>query len=306
MNTDTTFDSTLAFERIFCEFIAIDNDVVLTSDQSDSYIPLLQAKLKADLEEGLRWMEDDWHRDSIKHIFVEDRMYRVLEDSEKTWQEQFDTILTQMKQHESLLHRPICESDIEKLLETEIADLAEYDVREVGKRIQRLKEQMTECRGELEDIERYTSDWLSFHHLAGVEGADAEGRVGKIIFGVSESVANVRAFYKDPDTGLLETRTEALYRAVRRAGATTLTVMLFTGQMKHVYQYTPKGQNSSSEPEDTPPGILLRCERARQENAPLRDPDAFREVVGPVANLLLLKDSPRPNVFLNVEPLNLA
>ena len=137
-----------------------------------------------------------------------------------------------------------------------------------------------------------------------IEGKDhqVDGLVRRFAFGVSESVAAIRAFYDHPDISDLDIRTGALYQTIRKNGGTYLQARFFNAGTKYSWDYTPKGSSSSETPDsNAPEGVLLRVERARKGDDLLRDRAAFRESVGPHVLALLQKESSHPNVFFNAE-----
>ena len=80
-------------------------------------------------------LEDEWHYSSLERIFFENRIYKVLEQDQMTWEEQLDDVFTQMKQYQDLLRREITMDDILKLVEKPVRKISKFDTkarRQVG------------------------------------------------------------------------------------------------------------------------------------------------------------------------------
>ncbi|MBQ9819327.1 MAG: DNA gyrase/topoisomerase IV subunit A, partial [Bacteroidales bacterium] len=69
---------------------------------------ILGQELRIRLDE----LEEEWHHDSLERIFFENRIYKVLEQNQMTWEEQLDDVFRQMKNYEDLFHREITMDDI--------------------------------------------------------------------------------------------------------------------------------------------------------------------------------------------------
>ena len=116
--------------------------------------------LKAELEVKLGELENDWHYSSLERIFFENRIYKVLEQNQMSWEEQLDDIMTQMKQYEDLLHREIVMEDILKLVEKPVRKISKFDTKALDEKIYALEDQMKEVRYNLEHITEFTIDWF--------------------------------------------------------------------------------------------------------------------------------------------------
>ena len=116
--------------------------------------------LKAELEVKLAELENDWHYSSLERIFFENRIYKVLEMNQKTWEEQLEDILTQMKQYQDLLRRPIVMEDIMKLVEKPVRKISKFDTKALDEKIYALEDQMKDVKDKLEHLTEYTIDWF--------------------------------------------------------------------------------------------------------------------------------------------------
>ena len=116
--------------------------------------------LQAELEVKLGELENDWHYSSLERIFFENRIYKVLEQNQMSWEEQLDDIMTQMKQYEDLLHREIVMDDILKLVEKPVRKISKFDTKALDEKIYALEDQMKEVRYNLEHITEFTIEWF--------------------------------------------------------------------------------------------------------------------------------------------------
>ena len=116
--------------------------------------------LQAELEVKLGELENDWHYSSLERIFFENRIYKVLEQNQMSWEEQLEDIMTQMKQYEDLLHREIVMDDILKLVEKPVRKISKFDTKALDEKIYALEDQMKEVRYNLEHITEFTIEWF--------------------------------------------------------------------------------------------------------------------------------------------------
>ena len=126
--------------------------------------------LKAELEVKLGELENDWHYSSLERIFFENRIYKVLEQNQKTWEEQLEDILSQMKQYQDLLRREIVMEDITKLVEKPVRKISKFDTKALDEKIYALEDQMKDVKDKLEHITDYTIEW--FRNLKKKYGKD--------------------------------------------------------------------------------------------------------------------------------------
>ena len=126
--------------------------------------------LQAELEVKLGELENEWHYSSLERIFFENRIYKVLELNQKTWEEQLEDILSQMKQYQDLLRREIVMEDIMKLVEKPVRKISKFDTKALDEKIYALEDQMKDVRDKLDHITDYTIEW--FRNLKKKYGKD--------------------------------------------------------------------------------------------------------------------------------------
>ncbi len=177
VSPDKTIDALYAFTE--CEtkispnacVIRENKPVFLTVDEILEYDTYhTRDILKAELEVKLGELENDWHYSSLERIFFENRIYKVLEQNQKTWEEQLQDILSQMLQYQDLLHRPIVMEDILKLVEKPVRKISKFDTKALDEKIYAIEDQMREVKDHLEHITEFTIDW--FRNLKKKYGAE--------------------------------------------------------------------------------------------------------------------------------------
>ena len=79
---------------------------------TDNTVELLKSELEIKLEE----FEEQWHFASLERIFIENRIYRDIEE-EETWEGVIKAIDEGLKPHIKHLKRAVTEEDIVRLTE---------------------------------------------------------------------------------------------------------------------------------------------------------------------------------------------
>ena len=177
VSPDKTIDALYAFTD--CEYNIAPNACVI-KDNKPQFLDvhevleydtwhtrdLLGRQLQIRLDE----LEDDWHYSSLERIFFENKVYKILEQDQKTWEKQVDDIFAKMKTYQDLLKREIVIEDILKLVEKPVRKISKFDAKAMDEKIRGLEEQMGVIRDHLENLTKYTVDW--FKNLKKKYGAD--------------------------------------------------------------------------------------------------------------------------------------
>ena len=167
VSPDKTIDALYAFTD--CETTINPNACVIKEDKPQflSVNDILEYDtyhtrelLGRELEIKLGELEDQWHNDSLERIFFENRIYKVLEQNQRDWEEQLDDIFTQMKQYQDLLHREIVMDDILKLVEKPVRKISKFDTKALDEKIYALEDEMKDVRDKLAHLTEYTIDWF--------------------------------------------------------------------------------------------------------------------------------------------------
>ena len=117
---------------------------------------LLERQLRIRLDE----LETDWHYTSLEKIFFENKVYKVLEQDQKSWEAQIDDVFKTMKGYQNLLKREIVMEDILKLVEKPVRKISKFDVKAVDEKISGIEAAIAEVQGNINNIIRYTVDWF--------------------------------------------------------------------------------------------------------------------------------------------------
>lgn len=116
--------------------------------------------LRRELEIKLGELEDEWHYNSLERIFFENRIYKVLEADQKTWELQLDEVFSRMKEFQSELKREIIMEDILKLVEKPVRKISKFDTKAIDEKIKSIEDQISIIKDHLEHITEYTIDWF--------------------------------------------------------------------------------------------------------------------------------------------------
>jgi len=91
--------------------------------------------LKSELDVKLRELDTLWHYSTLEKIFIENRIYRLIEE-EKTWDGVLNSIKNGLKPHVNLLKNQITEDDVIKLTEIKIKRISKFDIDKAKEKIE--------------------------------------------------------------------------------------------------------------------------------------------------------------------------
>ena len=132
--------------------------------------------LKRELEIQLHELEEQWHFASLERIFIENRIYRDIED-EETWQGVIKAIDLGLKPHIKHLKRAITEEDIVRLTEIRIKKISKFDIDKAKQFIEGLEDKIAQVKEYLNNLIAYAIDY--FKRLKTTYGKD-KGRKTEI------------------------------------------------------------------------------------------------------------------------------
>ncbi len=115
--------------------------------------------LKQELEIKLREFEEQWHFASLERIFIENRIYRDIEE-EETWKGVISAIDKGLQPHTKYLKRYVTDEDIARLTEIRIKRISKFDIEKAQQKIDALEEQIAETKGYLENLIPYAVDYF--------------------------------------------------------------------------------------------------------------------------------------------------
>lgn len=115
--------------------------------------------LEAELRYELNRLQEEWHKVSLERIFIEERIYRDIEEAE-SWEEVLKTIATGLEPHLDKLMREVTEEDIIRLTEIKIKRISKYDKSKTEDLIAKLESQIKEIEHHLTHLTEYAIDWF--------------------------------------------------------------------------------------------------------------------------------------------------
>ena len=118
-------------------------------------VELLRLELQIQLSE----LEEQWHFSSLERIFIENRIYRDIEE-EETWEGVIKAIDKGLKPHIKHLKRAVTEDDIIRLTEIRIKKISKFDIDKAKLFIEGLEEKIARVKDHLEHIIDYAIDYF--------------------------------------------------------------------------------------------------------------------------------------------------
>ncbi|MBE99018.1 DNA gyrase/topoisomerase IV subunit A [Flavobacterium coralii] len=107
--------------------------------------------LKRELEIQLDEFEEQWHFLSLERIFIENRIYRLIEE-EETWEGVIRAIDEGLKPFTTHLKRAVTEEDIVRLTEIRIKRISKFDIDKAQEKIEALEGEIEQVKYNLEHI----------------------------------------------------------------------------------------------------------------------------------------------------------
>jgi topoisomerase-4 subunit A len=107
--------------------------------------------LKTELEIRLAELHEDWHMSSLEKIFIEERIYRDIEESE-TWEAVINDIDKGLEPFKKLLYREVTRDDIIQLTEIKIKRISKFDVKKADEHIKGIETEIEEVKNHLNNI----------------------------------------------------------------------------------------------------------------------------------------------------------
>ena len=166
ISPDKTIDALYAFTK--CEtpisplgcviednkplFVGV-NEMLKTS--TDRTVALLKSELEIQLNE----LEAQWHFASLERIFIENRIYRDIEE-EETWKGVISAIDKGLKPHISHLKRPVVEEDIVRLTEIKIKRISKFDIDKAQQKIDALEERIAQIKHHLNHLIEFAINYF--------------------------------------------------------------------------------------------------------------------------------------------------
>ena len=116
--------------------------------------------LKKELEFKLQELENQWHYASLERIFIENKIYRLIEE-EETWEGVLSAIDKAIQPYIGHLKRPVVEEDLVRLTEIKIKRISKFDIDKAQMRIDSLEEEIAGVKYSLENLIDYAIEYFS-------------------------------------------------------------------------------------------------------------------------------------------------
>lgn len=111
--------------------------------------------LRRELEIRLNELGEDWHMSSLEKIFIENRIYRQIEEC-TTWESVLSTIDSGLEPFKEMLRREVTKDDIVKLTEIKIKRISKYDTFRADEYIKGLESEIEQVERNLNSLTNYT------------------------------------------------------------------------------------------------------------------------------------------------------
>ena len=117
------------------------------------------ALLKLELEIKLNELDEQWHFASLERIFIENRIYRDIEE-EETWEGVIAAIDRGLQPHIQHLKRLVTKEDIARLTEIKIKRISKFDIDKAQQKIEALEAQIEEVKSHLSNLINYAISYF--------------------------------------------------------------------------------------------------------------------------------------------------
>jgi len=111
--------------------------------------------LLQELQIKLGELEDDWHYSSLEKIFIENRIYRDIEE-ETTWEGVLKAIDKGLDPFKKILRRDVTRDDIIKLTEIRIKRISKFDGFKADEHIRGVEDQLKVVQHDIEHLTDYS------------------------------------------------------------------------------------------------------------------------------------------------------
>ena len=167
VSPDKTIDALYAFTDCECNIapnacVIVDNKPQFLSVKDILIYDTNHTRdlLKWQLDIRLVELEDQWHYTSLERIFFENKVYKILEQNQNSWEQQLQDVFTEMKTYQDVLRREILMEDIERLVEKPVRKISKFDTKAIDEKIAAIEAEMETVKNNIEHITEYTIDWF--------------------------------------------------------------------------------------------------------------------------------------------------
>ncbi len=115
--------------------------------------------LGQELEIKLGELNEKWHFSSLEKIFIENRIYRDIEECE-TWEAVLKAIDDGLKPFKKLLKREVTEEDLVRLTEIRIKRISKFNKFKADEEIRGLETEIEETEKNIRNLTKFTIRWF--------------------------------------------------------------------------------------------------------------------------------------------------
>lgn len=179
------------------QFLSVDDILIYDTEHTRDL-------LKKQLEIKKNELEDSWHYTSLEKIFFENRVYKILEEDQKTWEAQIKDVFKKMCEFQGLLIRKITMDDILKLVEKPVRKISKFDTKVIDQKILDIEKELNVVKDNIEHITEYTIKF--FQNIKTKYGKDFPRRTEITDFETitaTKVVSNNAKLYANLETGFV-------------------------------------------------------------------------------------------------------
>ena len=179
------------------QFLSVDDILIYDTEHTRDL-------LKKQLEIKKNELEDNWHYTSLEKIFFENRVYKILEEDQKTWEAQIKDVFKKMCEFQGQLIRKITMDDILKLVEKPVRKISKFDTKVIDQKILDIEKELNVVKDNIEHITEYTIKF--FQNIKAKYGKDFPRRTEITDFETitaTKVVSNNAKLYANLETGFV-------------------------------------------------------------------------------------------------------
>lgn len=179
------------------QFLSVDDILIYDTEHTRD---LLRKQLEIKKNE----LEDNWHYTSLEKIFFENRVYKILEEDQKTWEAQIKDVFKRMCEFQGQLIRKITMDDILKLVEKPVRKISKFDTKIIDQKILDIEKELNVVKDNIEHITEYTIKF--FQNIRTKYGKDFPRRTEITDFETitaTKVISNNAKLYANLETGFV-------------------------------------------------------------------------------------------------------
>lgn len=179
------------------QFLSVDDILIYDTEHTRDL-------LKKQLEIKKNELEDNWHYTSLEKIFFENRVYKILEEDQKTWEAQIKDVFKRMCEFQGQLICKITMDDILKLVEKPVRKISKFDTKVIDQKILDIEKELNVVKDNIEHITEYTIKF--FQNIKAKYGKDFPRRTEITDFETitaTKVVSNNAKLYANLETGFV-------------------------------------------------------------------------------------------------------